>query len=238
MHAAPLLDVRDLSVHFGPPARPVRAVDGISFSVQRGEVVALVGPSGCGKTTLLSVIAGILARDGGRCSVFGTDSETLRPRDRLDFRAETIGFIFQQFNLLPWLSAMENVLLPCRFSALRRRYAGAERSLHDEAARLMAQLDLAPETWPQQAAEMSVGQQQRVAAARALIGRPSLIVADEPTSALDAPRQQAFVDLLLRETAAAGAALIFVSHDRRLAAHFDRELSLDEINRAGGVAVP
>ena len=102
----------------------------------------------------------------------------------------------------------------------------------------MAQLDLSPDTWAQKAAELSVGQQQRVAAARALIGRPALIVADEPTSALDAPRQQAFVDLLLRETTAAGAALIFVSHDRRLAAHFDRELSLDEINRASGVAAP
>ena len=151
-------------------------------------------------------------------------------RDRI--RADNIGFLFQQFNLLPWLSAIDNVLLPCTFSALRRDRAGAKRSPVAEAEHLLTQLDLAPASWHKKAAELSVGQQQRVAAARALIGRPEIIIADEPTSALDAERQQVFVDLLLRETAAAGAALVFVSHDHRLAAHFDRRIALSEINRA------
>lgn len=220
------------------PQQPAPCLEIDAFELTAGERLFLHGPSGSGKSTLLGLIGGVNVPERGDIEVLGHSLRTLRARGRDRLRADSIGFIFQQFNLLPWLSAIENVLLPCRFSALRRRNAGAERSLHDEAARLMAQLDLAPDTWPQQAAELSVGQQQRVAAARALIGRPALIVADEPTSALDAPRQQAFVDLLLRETAAAGAALIFVSHDRRLAAHFDREVSLDEINRAGGVAVP
>jgi putative ABC transport system ATP-binding protein len=220
------------------PQQPAPCLEIDTFELTMGERLFLHGPSGSGKSTLLGLIGGVSVPERGDIEVLGHSLHTLRGRGRDRLRSDSIGFIFQQFNLLPWLSAIDNVLLPCRFSALRRRNAGAERSLHDEAARLMTQLDLAPDMWPQQAAELSVGQQQRVAAARALIGRPSLVVADEPTSALDAPRQQAFVDLLLRETAAAGAALIFVSHDRRLAAHFDRELSLDAINRAGGVTEP
>ena len=153
-----------------------------------------------------------------------------RARDRL--RAAHIGFLFQQFNLLPWLSAIENVLLPTTFSATRKARATAERPLRDEAARLLTQLDLAPALWGKPSAELSVGQQQRVAAARALIGRPEILIADEPTSALDAARQLAFVDLLLRECRAAKTSLVFVSHDDRLAVHFDRHLSLSEINRA------
>jgi putative ABC transport system ATP-binding protein len=104
--------------------------------------------------------------------------------------------------------------------------------MRDEATRLLARLDLASDCWTRAAADLSVGQQQRVAAARALIGRPEIVVADEPTSALDAERQQAFLDLLLAECAHSGATLVFVSHDRRLAGHFDRELALHEINRA------
>lgn len=149
-----------------------------------------------------------------------------KARDRL--RADRIGFIFQQFNLLPWLSAFDNVLLPCTFSARRKQRAGDAMA---EAERLLAHLDLAPALWQRPAAELSVGQQQRVAAARALIGRPEILIADEPTSALDAPRQQAFVDLLLAEAAEAGAALLFVSHDARLAEHFDRHVALSAINR-------
>jgi putative ABC transport system ATP-binding protein len=154
-----------------------------------------------------------------------------RARDRL--RADSIGFLFQQFNLLPWLPAIDNVLLPCTFSARRRQRAGNPR---EEAARLLTHLDLSPDLWHQPAAELSVGQQQRVAAARALIGKPEILIADEPTSALDAPRQQIFVDLLLREATEAGATLLFVSHDERLAAHFGRKLALADINRIASEA--
>ena len=120
------------------------------------------------------------------------------------------------------------MLLPCTFSARRKERASEPRR---EAARLLGHLDFDPALWHKPAAELSVGQQQRVAAARALIGRPEILIADEPTSALDAPRQQLFVDLLLKESAAVGAALLFVSHDARLAAHFDRQVALAEINR-------
>ena len=124
---------------------------------------------------------------------------------------------------------MDNVLLPCTFSKRRRTQAETPTA---EARRLLTQLDLAPSLWQAPAATLSVGQQQRVAAARALIGRPEILIADEPTSALDAPRQQAFIDLLLAEAASVGAALLFVSHDARLAGHFDRCVALDDINRA------
>lgn len=165
----------------------------------------------------------------GRIELLGSNIVALSGHGRDAFRAEHIGFIFQQFNLLPWLSAMDNVLLPCTFSARRRRRVANPSS---DAAQLLERLDLAPALWRKPAAELSVGQQQRVAAARALIGKPEILIADEPTSALDAPRQQAFIDLLLAEAASVGACLLFVSHDRRLAVHFDRVLSLVDINRA------
>jgi putative ABC transport system ATP-binding protein len=140
-----------------------------------------------------------------------------------------IGLIFQQFNLIPYLSVLDNVLLPCRFSRRRREQAG---DMADSAARLLGHLDLDASLWQRPATALSVGQQQRVAAARALIGRPELVIADEPTSSLDAERQAAFLDLLIDECNEAGAALVFVSHDRRLAGRFGRELALTEINRA------
>ena len=126
-------------------------------------------------------------------------------------------------------------MLPCRFSARRLRLATASaKSLRDEALRLLSQLDIEPELLERRVTDLSVGQQQRVAAARAVLGRPEIIIADEPTSALDAERQAAFLDLLLRECAEAGATLLFVSHDRRLASHFSREIALPAINRAQG----
>jgi putative ABC transport system ATP-binding protein len=200
-----------------------------SFGIAAGERVFLHGPSGGGKSTLLGVLGGVALPSAGSVTLLGQRIDTLSGSARDRFRADHIGFIFQQFNLLPWLPALDNVLLPCTFSAHRQARAGDARAA---AAQLLGHLDLAPELWQRPAAELSVGQQQRVAAARALIGRPGIVLADEPTSALDAPRQQRFVDLLLAETRAAGAALLFVSHDERLAAHFDRRVALAEINRA------
>ncbi len=200
------------------------------FAVAAGERVFLHGPSGGGKSTLLALLGGVALPSAGTVTLLGQRIDTLSGRARDRFRADHIGFIFQQFNLLPWLSALDNVLLPCTFSAQRAARAGDPRAA---AAQLLDHLDLAPDLWGRPAAELSVGQQQRVAAARALIGRPEIVLADEPTSALDAPRQQRFVDLLLAETQAAGAALLFVSHDDRLAAHFDRRVALADINRAG-----
>jgi putative ABC transport system ATP-binding protein len=199
------------------------------LEIPAGERVFLHGPSGSGKSTLLGLLGGVALPQAGAVELLGSDITQLGGRGRDRFRADHIGFLFQQFNLLPWLSAIDNVLLPCTFSSRRRDRAGT--SPRAEAERLLGRLDLAPGTWHGPAGELSVGQQQRVAAARALIGRPEILIADEPTSALDAERQQIFIDLLLQESAAVGATLVFVSHDKRLAGHFDRIVALDEINR-------
>jgi putative ABC transport system ATP-binding protein len=183
---------------------------------------------------LLSLVSGVLAARSGRLSVLGHDLTQLSPRQRDHFRVDHIGFIFQQFNLIPYLSVLDNVLLPLRFSKTRRQAAGSDARA--EAARLLGRLDLDASLYTRPATALSVGQQQRVAAARALIGKPALVIADEPTSALDAERQQRFIDLLLQECQANGSALLFVSHDMRLADHFDRLLHLPALNRATGDA--
>lgn len=223
----PALSIADLVFHWPRQAAP--CLDIPHFELAAGERLFLHGPSGSGKSTLLGLLGGVALPQAGSVEVLGRSLTGLAARARDRLRADHIGFIFQQFNLLPWLSAIDNVLLPCTFSALRKQRAGDARAA---AARLLSHLDLAPALWQQPAAELSVGQQQRVAAARALIGRPEILIADEPTSALDAPRQQGFIDLLLAEAGAAGAALLFVSHDIRLAAHFDRSIALGDINRA------
>ena len=211
------------------PGQARACLDIPALSIGTGERVFLHGPSGAGKSSLLSVISGVAVPERGRVSLLGTDIVQLSASARDAYRADHVGFVFQQFNLLPWLSALDNVLLPCVFSARRAQRAGVPR---DEARRLLARLDLAPVLWEKPAAHLSVGEQQRVAVARALIGKPEILIADEPTSALDAARQQAFIDLLLSEAREIGAALVFVSHDFRLAPHFDRVLALAEINQA------
>lgn len=214
------------------PRQQAVCLDIPRFDIAAGEHVFLHGPSGGGKSTLLGLLGGVAVPERGSIELLGSDITRLSGHSRDRFRADHIGFIFQQFNLLPWLSALDNVLLPCTFSARRLTRAGTAR---EAATRLLTHLDLAADAWHKPAGELSVGQQQRVAAARALIGRPEILIADEPTSALDAPRQQIFIDLLLAEAKAEGAALLFVSHDERLAAHFDRKIALCDINRAGTV---
>lgn len=225
--------LRVVDLVFRWPTQPAPCLRIPHFEAARGERLFLHGPSGSGKSSLLGLLGGVSLPQQGRVEILGRALNTLPARSRDRVRAESIGFLFQQFNLLPWLSALDNVLLPCTFSSQRRVRAAAERTPRAEAERLLRQLDLSPSSWHGKAGELSVGQQQRVAAARALIGRPEIIIADEPTSALDSERQQAFVDLLLQESATAGATLVFVSHDHRLAAHFDREVSLADINLAG-----
>ena len=194
-----------------------------SLAVNPENSLFLQGPSGSGKSTLLNLIGGVLTPQAGRIDLLGQPFSTLPAAQRDIFRADHIGFIFQQFNLIPYLSVIDNVLLPCRFSARRTAQAGDALVA---ATTLLDRLDIAPELHTRPAHALSVGQQQRVAAARALIGKPEILIADEPTSALDAPRQAAFVDLLLAEARANRSALIFVSHDLRLATHFDGVLEL------------
>ncbi len=228
---APAVRLCGLRYRWPGGARDCLAIDALQLDA--GERAFLRGPSGSGKTTLLSLVGGVILPQAGTVEVAGQGLGALSAGARDRFRADHVGFVFQLFNLLPWLSARDNILLACRFAPQRRaRIAAAGSTPAAEAARLAARLDLGAELLDRPAAQLSVGQQQRVAAARALIGRPGLVVADEPTSALDADRQQAFIDLLLEECAAAGAALLFVSHDARLAAHFDRVLDLAVLNHA------
>jgi putative ABC transport system ATP-binding protein len=198
-------------------------LDLANATVDAGKSLFLHGPSGSGKSTLLNLIGGVLLPEHGSVSLLGQPLGQLSASRRDAFRADHLGFIFQQFNLIPYLSVLDNVLLPCRFSARRARLVGEPQA---EARRLLDALDLDPALLSRPAAELSVGQQQRVAAARALIGQPEILIADEPTSALDAERQAAFVELLLSEARLAGSTVVFVSHDLRLAGHFDNSLAL------------
>lgn len=203
------------------------------FRVEAGERVFLKGASGSGKSTLLGLIAGVMTPGAGRIEVLGTPVSTLSGGKRDAFRAERLGVIFQMFNLLPYMPAGANVMLPTRFSARRRKACAEAGGPEKEARRLMARLQLDPERyWSSPPTALSVGQQQRVAAARALIGRPGLVLADEPTSALDADARDAFLSLLIEECSASSAALLFVSHDGSLASRFDRALDLSQLNGA------
>jgi putative ABC transport system ATP-binding protein len=217
-------------IEYAWPGQEESVLDLPEFRIDRGEKLFLFGPSGSGKSTLLALIGGLVRTRRGTVRFAGQDLEALSGSRRDRFRAEHLGVIFQQFNLLPWLDVRTNVALPCRFSKARARRAG---DVSRAVERLLEGMDLDSSLWDRRADELSVGQQQRVAAARALIGSPSLILADEPTSALDADRRKAFIELLFAQVARADSTLLFVSHDRDLAPHFDRQVSLPEINRAG-----
>lgn len=194
-----------------------------ALDLPAGGTVFIQGPSGSGKSTLLNLIGGVLTPDAGEINLLGQPFSRWPARRRDAFRADHIGFIFQQFNLIPYLSVLDNVLLPCRFSSQRAARAG---NATDRARQLLMRLDIQPDLFNRVASALSVGQQQRVAAARALIGSPEIIIADEPTSALDDARQNAFVDLLLDEARANRSAVVFVSHNLHLARHFDQTLAL------------
>ena len=225
-----MIDVRQL--RFAWPRSPHDCVAIDKLRLAAGQTLFLHGPSGGGKSTLLGLLAGVLPREGS-VSLMGTSWSALSGARRDAFRADHVGYIFQQFNLLPYLSVQDNVLLPCRFSAVRRERATATAGSPAAAARhLLGRIGLHDGLWTRPAAQLSVGQQQRVAAARALIGQPELVIADEPTSALDAALRDGFMTLLLEQCRDAGSTLIFVSHDERLAARFDARLSLADINRA------
>jgi putative ABC transport system ATP-binding protein len=221
--------------------KPVLVCDGLRFSwdakgraltlpdfeVAAGERVFVCGPSGSGKSTLLGLIAGVMKPTAGSVEALGQSLSTLGSSRRDRFRADHIGYVFQQFNLLPYLGVVENVLLSCIFSKRRAKRASAVYPIRTEAARLLLALGLDAELLERRTVgELSVGQQQRVAVARALIGAPELIIADEPTSALDTQTRDAFVSLLLAECARHRIGLVFVSHDMALTHHFDRTVLL------------
>jgi len=197
------------------------------LELRAGKRLFVAGPSGSGKSTLLGLIAGTLSPEQGRITIAGIAAEGLSARRRDRLRADHMGVIFQQFNLLPFLSARDNVELVARFSRRRAQRAIArDGSVRAQAQRLLGELGISDAQMARPASRLSVGQQQRVAAARALLGAPELVLADEPTSALDAHLRDEFVRLLLDECGAAGSALLFVSHDEGLLHHFDQHLRL------------
>jgi putative ABC transport system ATP-binding protein len=211
--------------------RPPRAVLKIqSLAIAKGEKVFLYGPSGSGKTTLLGILSGVLKADEGSIKILGQDLARMLGPARDALRGAHIGYIFQMFNLIPYLNVLENIMLPCRISRERgRRLKGLP--LEGAATEMAERLGIGSIIL-ERVTELSVGQQQRVAAARALLGSPELVIADEPTSALDEDHRQNFLDLLFAQCREIHSTLIFVSHDRRMMPLFDRALSLSEINEA------
>ncbi|WP_421912098.1 ATP-binding cassette domain-containing protein [Marinobacter sp.] len=194
-------------------------------TLNSGEHLFLRGPSGSGKSTLLSLLGGLIVPNSGRLELLGTDLASLTSGQRDRFRADHMGVIFQQFNLVPYLSTLNNVTLPCRLSQKRR--ARALSSPATEAKSLLTALGIPQSHWHRRVTTLSVGQQQRVAAARALTGAPELILADEPTSALDSDNRDRFIELLLGLAAEKHSSVVFVSHDKSLAHRFNHQLALE-----------
>jgi putative ABC transport system ATP-binding protein len=197
------------------------------FEVKKGERLFLHGPSGSGKSTLLGVLAGILTPQLGTLEISGQNIGKMNASERDHFRGSHLGYIFQMFNLIPYLSVGENIRLPCELNKDRQKRAGdnlAEKSLE-----LATRLGIARKI-KDPVSSLSVGQQQRVACARALLGSPDLIIADEPTSALDTAHRERFLNLLFEECERSQSTLIFVSHDQGLQSQFSRSVSLSEVN--------
>ena len=205
--------------HAWPGQAPL--IDIPQLTLQQGQHLFIQGPSGCGKSTLLSLLAGVQQVQNGTCEVLGQDLAKLSPSQRDRLRGEHMGVIFQQFNLLPFLDAQTNALLPTRLFPSRAKAADLLWGSASKQAQALANtLGLSTSVWAQAVHQLSVGQQQRVAVVRALMGQPRLIIADEPTSALDDARQLEFIDLLLSTAAEQGASVVMVSHNARLAKRF------------------
>jgi len=212
---------RGVTKVFGTGEARVEALRGIDLEVPLGQLTMLVGPSGCGKTTLLSVIAGLLDRPAGEIEVLGVDTTTLSGAQRIEFRRKHLGFVFQQHNLLPALTAAENAAVPLLVAGMARRRAVAQASALLEGLGLGPRLHARP-------AELSGGQQQRVAFARALIHAPRLIVCDEPTASLDAEAGQRVMEALIQVAVRPDRAVLVVTHDNRIFAFADRIASMED----------
>jgi putative ABC transport system ATP-binding protein len=237
-----MIELSQLEFTWPGDAQPTLSIE--RWSVMPGEHVFLQGPSGLGKSTLLSVLAGVQANYRGSVKLLGQEWSSLSGPQRDQFRAEHIGLIFQQFNLIPYLNALENVCLPLQFSkgkhsqkspanVARNPSSNTDRNddVKEAARSLLVSLGVHAELHTKPARLLSVGQQQRVAAVRAMIGKPELILADEPTSALDHENQMQFIEQLMKLARKQNTAIVFVSHDERLAAHFSRTVQLSGLNK-------
>ena len=220
----PIVELDQL--RFRWPSQPTDIVSIDALTLEAGEHLFVRGSSGSGKTTLLNLLAGIHVPTSGHLRLLGTDLGALSPSRRDQIRADHIGVVFQQFNLLPYLTTLENVTLSCAFLRRKQQRATDVGPIAETARSLLRSLNLDDELHRAPVGKLSVGQQQRVAVARALIGGPELVIADEPTSALDADNRDRFLELLFSEVEAQRSTLIFVSHDPYLARRFDRTIEL------------
>jgi putative ABC transport system ATP-binding protein len=222
-----LIKVQDLKFKYPGTSDPVLDLSG--FSIEKGEKIFIFGPSGSGKSTLLEILAGVLPADRGSVEILGKDLVKMTAAERDEFRASHLGYVFQSFNLIPYLSVEENIELPLFLSPARSsKVKDPKKDIQFLAERLGLTSFL-----QRKVTDLSVGQQQRVAVARALLGKPEVILADEPTSALDYDHREKFVSLLFELAAQQGTTVIFVSHDRGLEKLFSRSLSFQELNRRG-----
>lgn len=216
-----VVDVRALEKSFGEGPNRIHVLKQVSLQANTGEIMMLVGPSGCGKTTLLSAIAGTLKVESGTIHVFGSPLEKMSNSALTDFRAKNIGFIFQQFNLIPTLSVAENVGVPLLIQGYSNRVA-------IKRAREMLEKVGLGDRWKERPNKLSGGQQQRVAIARALVHEPPLVICDEPTAALDARNGEIVLDLFREVARSANRAVIIVTHDNRILSYADRIARMDD----------
>ncbi len=222
------LELRQIEFAWPNQAKPLFVIP--ELSLQQGQTLFIGGPSGSGKSSLLSLIAGIQLPRKGSCQVLGTSLKQLSASERDRFRGEHLGLIFQQFNLLPFLTVEENIELPSKLFASRlQKSTQLFGSLKRHIDTLCTELHLQPSLRRRQARLLSVGEQQRVAAARALLGCPALIVADEPTSALDEDNKLDFLNLLLSTASAQNTSVVTVSHDMRIASNFDHVFQMPKM---------
>lgn len=215
------IDARGVLKTYGTGDSAVRALRGVDLSARFGEMVALVGPSGCGKTTLISILAGLLSRDGGSLRLAGVDPDALGNRERTLWRRENVGFIFQQFNLVPQISVVENVAIPLLLRGVHRSEA-IERSMT-----LLERVGLKGRERNRPTA-LSGGQQQRVAIARSLVHGPRILVCDEPTSALDGATGQRVMELVREQGCRPDRLVVVVTHDERIFHFADRIVHMDD----------
>ncbi|MDG1134261.1 MAG: ATP-binding cassette domain-containing protein [Pseudomonadales bacterium] len=220
------IEVSDLVFRFNSETEPVLNIP--SWRVESRERVFLQGESGSGKSTLLALLAGLQLPTKGVVSIQGAPVSAMSSRKRDAFRAKNLGVVFQQFNLIPYLSALDNILLAGKFGDSN------SATLKTRAVNLLTRVNLQPQLHGRKSAELSIGQQQRVAIVRALINEPSLLLVDEPTSALDHANRDAFLALLLELLVELDCAMLFVSHDLTIGQHFDKKTTLSELNKARG----
>jgi ABC-type lipoprotein export system ATPase subunit len=215
------IELTDLTKHYKQGKNIVKALDGVSLGIQSGEFVAVVGRSGSGKTTMLDLLGLLLRPTAGRILIDGVDTGTLKDGERATMRGERIGFIFQEFNLLPTLNAIENVMLPLRY----RR--GKDPDGKARALRLLEEVDLADRI-DHKPSELSGGQAQRVAIARSLINNPTLVLGDEPTGEVDSETSTQLIDLMRRMNRERGVTFVIVTHDMEIANRTDRIIRLKD----------